>query len=428
MRQYFFVLGRNSTLSTAEIISVLNVRKISYSIKKLSPEICILSSNHSLDTNELMKTLGGTVKIGEILDEVGFDEDEVNFEKIFLASNLTSKYLPKREGKLHIGVSIYNAGGSNQYVAQLEKRLKEINLTIKENLKEKGARIGFVQIKGRVLSSVSVAKNSLLTQGAEFVLILSADKIMVGKTLAVQEFETFSFRDFFRPQKDKRSGIMPPKLARMMINLASINKNALLLDPFCGSGTILQEAIFLGFKNIIGCDISGKAISDTKENIDWLFKNFRYLNQSKFNLKLFSIDVRNISQKIPQNLVDAIITEPYLGPPMFKMPDLKTVERLLPQLSILYFDTFFQFAKIMKKGGKMVIIFPAFAIGSQIYFVPILEKIKTLGFKQCDIFPKELQNNPAINLTLRHSILYGGEEQFVKREILCFSFRTILDF
>lgn len=47
-----------------------------------------------------------------------------------------------------------------------------------------------------------------------------------------------------------------------------------ILDPFCGSGTILTEAMLINYKNLIGADISPKAINDTKKNIEWIIRNY----------------------------------------------------------------------------------------------------------------------------------------------------------
>lgn len=422
MNKYFFVLGRNSTLSIAEIISVLNLQNVNFSMELISSEIAVCKTNQDLKSDELIKTLGGTVKLGKILDEISFDETETKFYKIFSAENLLGRYFPQREGKMHFGVSLYNAGGDSQLLSQLEKQQKDIDLTVKDNFKKEDIKAGFVQIKDRFLSSVSVAKNKLITQGAEIVLILTPEKILIGKTLAVQEFEEFSLRDYFRPAKDKRSGIMPPKLARIMINLAKLGKNDTLLDPFCGSGTILQEAILLGIKNIIGNDISNKAITDTQKNIDWLFEKFSRFKRSDFNLKIIQNDAKILSEKLSSNSIDAIVTEPYLGPPMFRQPDLKEVERLLSELNRLYVKAFSQFAKILKSKGKIVIIFPAFEISGKYYFLPILDAIIALGFQQEHFFSEELREHPAISLTSRNSILYGGKEQFVKREIISYVF------
>lgn len=420
MQQYFFILGRNPALSYAELSSLLDHLVIKYSILHISSEAVVLETESMLENFNLMQKLGGIVKFGKILNEVGLEEDESKFENVFSTSNLTSGYLPKREGKMHLGMSIYNAGADYLYVTKLFDKLKDLNVSIKEKLKEKGIRIGFVQIKERFLSSVSVFKNDLLTKGVEIVVLVAGDKILVGKTLVVQEFGEFSFRDIGRPKIDKRSGIMPPKLARIMINLGAVEKNQVLLDPFCGSGTVLTEAVVLGYKNITGCDISFKAVADTRSNLDWLFGKFNWLNKSSYNINIFGQNVTSITEKISADSIGGIITEPYLGPPFFRKPDLLTIKKTISELTNLYIQAFTQFYRILRQTGRVVIIFPIFEEARKLYFLEILPQLKKIGFENIELIPLNFQSILRTYITDRKTILYGGNQQFAKREILVF--------
>lgn len=114
-------------------------------------------------------------------------------------------------------------------------------------------------------------------------------KQFVAVTLAVQDFEEYRFLDFGRPQRDMVSGSMPPKLAKIMLNLSGVKIDQAILDPFCGSGTMIQQALLLGFTNIVGSDASPKAVEDTKKNLNWLGSK---LNLKYSNLKCKSNSVR----------------------------------------------------------------------------------------------------------------------------------------
>lgn len=417
MQTLFFVLGKNPTLSTAEILSVLSKTKIPFDCLVISEEVLVISISDNVSTESLIKILGGTIKIGIILDEISYDDDEQIWEKVFYAENLEKNYFSKTEGKIHFGISIYDGGAENNYISGINNKLMSLNSTIKDNLRDKGIKAGFVRIKDRYISSVSVSKNQLLTKGMEIVLILTKEKVLVGKTQTVQEFESFSFRDYGRPQRNKRSGIIPPKLARMMINLSNCDESAILMDPFCGSGTIIQEAIILGYKNIIGLDISINAVNDTQKNIEWLFDNYPNLDRSRINVEILSSDVKLISNCIKGNSVDAIVTEPYLGPPLFKEPDENLIQRIIREVESLYLSAFQSFYKILKKDGKVVFVFPAFETYKNMRFVQILKEIEKLGFGRLDYFPETTGKNSTLRLTPRGTILYGSPEQFVKREI-----------
>ena len=119
------------------------------------------------------------------------------------------------------------------------------------------------------LSSVVVEQNKLTTaQGAEIVIVQFDKKLFLGKTIAVQPFKELSFRDYGRPARDDYSGMLPPKLAQIMLNLSGAKPADTILDPFCGSGTILTEAMLMGYQDLVGSDVSSKAIEDTGKNIN----------------------------------------------------------------------------------------------------------------------------------------------------------------
>lgn len=419
MFKYFFVLGRNHVLSVAEILAVFAKFQIKFNIISLAEEILVIETAVNIDCHKLNDTFGGVIKIGQILDESRFDESEEKFSSFFTADNLIGRYLSAATSKLHIGISLYDAGADKKFLRILERRLIEFNLQIKRTLRKKNLKVGFVRVKERNLSSVSVVKNKLLSQGVEIVLICTPDKIFMGKTLAVQDFELFGRRDVGRPYLDKRSGIIPTKLARIMINLSGVVEGA-LLDPFCGSGTIIQEAVALGIKKVTGADINSKAVGDTEKNLDWFFRNFPHYNQSSYNIKLIQTDVSVISQKIPENSIDTIVTEPFLSPPIYQNPDIKFISQQQMQLTDLYLKAFREFHKLLKKGASLIMIFPTFTTQNKIFFLEIFPKIMRLGFIQMNLFPGDVVTKYKLNLTARSTILYGGKTEFINREIVAF--------
>lgn len=417
MQTFFFILGRNPALSVAEIQSVLESEKIPYNVLNSTEEVLIISIESEFNISDLMKRLGGTIKIGKIFDEVEFEDEDTKFDQIISAENLTHKYLDIGKGKVHIGVSVYQAGGEEVYLSEIESRLKEINLKIKTNLKEKGIGVGFVQIKDRYLSSVSVEKNDLLTRGMEMVLLVTQSGILFGKTSAVQDFSSFSFRDYYRPGKDKKSGIMPPKLARMMINISGIGKEGILLDPFCGSGTILLEAVFLGIKNITGTDISDRAIADTNRNIDWIFTHFREVQRKDYDLSIRKTDIYRLSKHFPVQSCDAIVTEPFLGPPLSGRPNDQISAKILNSLLPLYKEALRQFSLVLKKGGTVVMICPAFETVRGYQLMDVFSYVKELGLVLEPLLPEKSQLK---DYTQRETILIGDKYSFLKREIIKF--------
>ena len=80
----------------------------------------------------------------------------------------------------------------------------------------------------------------------EIVVIKGHDKVFIGKTVAIQDIENYTKRDYERPARDAKTGMLPPKLAQIMINLGGLTKidhdqeethavQHTLYDPFCAA-------------------------------------------------------------------------------------------------------------------------------------------------------------------------------------------------
>jgi tRNA G10 N-methylase Trm11 len=346
--QYYFILGKNPILSKAEIEAVFELESIKYKLEKFQDKILILETSKDLDIELLNRRLGGTVKIGKILGHIS-DLHEVE-SKFF---NL----IKVKEGKLHFGFSLYPLAEKVNIKKKLQK-LRPIAMEIKRILREeKNLNSRWVVSKEPELSSVIVKKNQLLKYGSEICFFIAENDILVGQTLAVQLFEEFGERDFNRPGRDAVSGMLPPKLARIMINLAQADKKSLILDPFCGSGTVLQEALLMDYNNLIGFDNSEKAINDTQINLNWLKEKYE-VDIEKIKIK--QVDAIDLSKNLSAESIDFIITEPYLGPPLKGNETKAQIEKNIQELETLYLKVFEQFTKVLKYKGKVVMVIPEF--------------------------------------------------------------------
>ncbi|MFW5885258.1 MAG: TRM11 family SAM-dependent methyltransferase [Patescibacteria group bacterium] len=383
MKKYLFVLGSNQALSVAEILSRLN--PVEYVL--LEKRVLEAGFEEEIKSQEEIKQLGGVVKIARVLED--------NCANI--SENL-EKYLPeKSEGKFKFGLSVYGKiSGEN---------VKKIAMGAKQNLKSKGISCSWVESRGRNLSSVAVEQNKLISRGAEFILVKRKDKATLAKTEAVQPFKELSFRDYGRPARDSRSGMIPPKLVQIMLNVgAGRSRDKTLLDPFCGSGTILMEALLMGFEQVIGSDVSAKAISDTQENIQWLRKHF--LSEEEIPLELFNFDALKLSHQIGFESADIVVTEPYLGP----QSKIKSASKIKNELDRLYSQAIKELGKILKEGGVVVMIWPVFKSKRK----SVMLNPETGGFKMIQMLPRELN----LKTTKRGTIIYGRKGQRVWREIV----------
>lgn len=404
MPQYFFILGQNRNLSIAEIAGKF-AHPVDFIRAELANEALIVELKKELNPALMLNGLGGAVKIGEILKPID------NLKQL-MAKEALAIFSFKNKKKIFFGFSHYGFLNDSKFKSQIQK----LALAFKKELKEQGIASRWVTSKEARLSSVVVKKNRLLEQGAEIIFIQVRNILYLGRTLAVQKFADYSFRDYGRPARDQVSGMLPPKLAKIMINLAKVPKSALILDPFCGSGTILSEAALLGYQNLIGADISQRAIEDSKANLKWLKENYKFQIS---NFKLLNINVRNLSQEIAADSIDAVVTEPYLGPTK-PLRSEEEARKAIAELSELYLETFQEFKKFLKPQAKIVIILPIFKVKNKFFQLLILDEIRKLGFKTEPFLPSFWPPD-LIKTTARGSIIYSRPGQYVLREVFVFT-------
>lgn len=392
MNLYGFILGTNHSLCKVEICTVLKNKGIDFKIIEASEEILMIETKDELNLD--INDFGSTAKLVRFYPKL---EDIV----AELANNIKS---------ITFGVSVVNGGGKFKQLNELYYSSNSIGREVMAEFKAYGIKSGFLPIKDRNLSTVSVNENLLKEKGFELILVSAKDKIYYGKTLSVQDYEGYSKRDFGRPERDDKSGMVPPKIAKMMINLASVDKKAKLLDPFCGGGTFLQEEILLGYENVFGSDLDIKAVERSKKNLDWMFPNK--------NISVSSVDVLKLSQRFKD--IDAIITEPFLGSERLHVMSRDQVFRERQKLEIFYAEFFGELKKVLKPTGKIVIILPVIRYKNEFLYLDILDKIRKMGFerqKYCD-----QERELGLNLSDRGTIVYYRPQQTVSREILIFSY------
>lgn len=359
---YSFILGRVPELSLAELKCVLSVQT-SFTVIESSAHFFVIETPVPLDTIKLMNILGGTIKIGEGL--AVFSDTKCVTEQI--AQTLINRAV--NEQKIYFGVSAYSPLPLNLNSYRLGLEIK----TILKKTFNRSSRL--VSSHETTLSSVVVATNKLLSsRGAELQIFFIHNKLYVARTSAVQNFAEFSKRDYERPAADPKSGMLPPKVARIMLNLARVKIGEILLDPFCGSGTIIMEAAILHPRNkLYGSDVSKQAIQNTLKNFNWLKQRYPLAGQ---NLSLFQNSIETFETKLQPHSIDAIITEPYLGPPLRGATNKTTLDGILKSLNPLYETILSVFNTLLKSRGCVVMVWPVFAHQKNWLELPAFSMIK----------------------------------------------------
>ncbi len=394
----FLIPGSHPSLSLAELFAVAGDND--YSL--CSEEAFLVETNR--DPAELQERLGGFVKTGTVVGELPRYNQQTAVAALL---PLITAAAEGSEGKITFGISVYELGNKGM-AAQVGRDRQRIGLELKKALKELGRPVRYVDSKERDLSAVIVRENGILETGGDWCLITGSDRVYIGKTAATQDYKEWGRRDFGRPAADAVSGMLPPKIARLMVNLAGVEPtDATLLDPFCGSGTVLMEASVIGVGKLIGQDIETKAVADTQKNMEWVGAE----------ADVSQGDAQTISTRVLKESVDLVVTEPYLGPPRKQKLTQEELTKALRDLTKLYDTAFASLYKVLKPGGRCVISFPVFEGETARVFMPMKAALEKMGFTVLPIVP---ESAPSIlrERTPNGGLLYRRPDAFVSRDIV----------
>lgn len=400
------MLGRALDLCRAEFESISSFASLTRTT--VFDRIAFADGPDDVSLSRLMNTAGGIIKAGSVIQRFDALDNEILLDAL-------STYISKNFShytKVSVGLSVYGT---------LSFSTRDILPELKKRFKSSGTSLRYILGDFKDLSSVQVEKQRLLdTDGVEFVIVSNESGIYLCRTAFVQPFEEWSDVDYGRPGRDPHSGMLPPKVARMMLTLGigALERNAQLsreaapfvFDPFCGSGTVLTEAMRLGMR-VGGSDISPKAIEDTQHNVEWLLsrKNgflletilpFSAASSEEVKAEIFVSEVAHIERILGKNTVDLIVTETYLGPAFEQEPTPGKFERIVKGLEKLYIGAFKSMAQVLKPGGVLVFAEPEYYIYGKSFSVGIIDKAARFGYT--------LSSKP---------IVYKREKAFVGRKI-----------
>ena len=387
---YLAVLGRQSEISIAELEALFD------DVRKKNDFLA------SFDSKEVpnIDRLGGSMKLAEKLDMKPLD---------YLAK------LP--EGKITVGISDYSKKASRKTASMEALKLKKI-------LVRHGRSVRVVENKDAVLSTATSLHNGLSGKNERKVEFIKVDDDWY-KVIGVQDIDAYAKRDRTRPARDAKVGMLPPKLAQILINLCGpLKPGSTVLDPFCGTGVVLQEALLMGYR-AYGTDLSERMIEYSSKNLEWLSeKNFflghfggydrelglwarddgseRPVSQKKCFFSLNQGDATSFQWEQP---IDAVACEGYLGKPMSKVPTEMELKEQKQECGAIVTGFLKNLAGQIKTGTPVVIAVPAWLCGDGTYFrLNILDEIDKLGYN--------------VNNKSREGLIYCREKQIVARDIL----------
>ena len=388
--KYVAIAGRQPLISLAEIQALydkaarlVGKKLVFFKIdeddgKNISPDI---------------NRLGGSLKLGRFFD--------TDFSKLvkFLAT-------AHPEGKITLGISDF----SKQKKSGLAKQK---SMELKRNLARMGRSARVITSNEPEISSATAHHNQLGEKAGCFEIFLIDREIYLS--LGTQNITAYTERDQARPARDAKVGMLPPKLAQILINLCGkLPEEARVLDPFCGTGVVLQEAAIMGYVPY-GTDLNERMVEYSKKNLSWLFNEH---NQKRFKILpdliqkkdqiLNAISVGDATSFTWEGEIDAVAFEGYLGAPMSKPPvdiKFKTEKAKCREIAIGFLKNI---TPQIKSGTPVVMALPAWLRENGKYAgLNILDEIQEMGY-----------NFEKFQDLSQSDLLYYREGQIVAREII----------
>ena len=428
-KDYVFIPGKNWKLSLAELVSFLENAKIPFAVREFSREFFAVNGMANAD-DFTIDNFGGIIKIGvvkgvvqtEVLKRFFVRKDKTAKNQIresISSSGFAAQVLSKAIGKPFFGVSVYCTDRSLRGLSYRVQRF--VGSSIKDELETLGARSDFMGFSGErmfpQLTHVEVLKKQLIEKEAEMILSVGREQTLIATTTAVHNPFEFQKRDVGKPI-ERRIFAMPPRLARIMVNLAGCKPSKTFLDPFCGVGTILLEAL-LTRARVVGVDLNPWCIRAAKENLEWLTREYEL---GEVDFAVFQGDARKLSPRLRN--VDCIATEPDLGPALRQIPTVAYASKIFAKLEPMYLGFMEDAYKVLNSKGRLVIVTPFFQTRSgEPIATRFTEKVEQIGFKRVFPFKKEFfakENETERNLLCMTSFVDIGERHKTGREIHIF--------
>jgi precorrin-6B methylase 2 len=230
----------------------------------------------------------------------------------------------------------------------VEDDYEELVRSLLDGLREAGFRkVRLLRPRGDELLSEQVVSR----QALDVVAFPYHNGFGLGPTAWVPDSVSMKQRGTMKPTPHPDIA-MSPRLARTLVNLADLKQGQTLLDPFCGSGTILIEAHAKSLR-CLGLDSRASRVQQARENLRWSAGG---ISDRGYDIR--KGDARETSRLLRGTRVDAIVTEPLLLPKLDARPKTQTAEVMVDEAAEVYNDALASMADSIDPDGRIVVVVP----------------------------------------------------------------------
>lgn len=384
---YITILGRQPALGMAELEQLYG----SSSVRWFSDQTALVES----DTFDFER-LGGTQKAGRVVNELRGDWRRVSMKLVSAYAHAWANHT----GKITLGISAYGFDISPRDV-------QKTGIILKAKLKAQGVSLRLIPNAEPALNTAASHHNKLGLSDNHvelFVVRAGNGNVVIAESVGAQNITALAARDQERPKRDAFVGMLPPKLARMMVNMSAgalKSEDATVLDPFCGTGVILQEASLLGY-DVYGSDLSEKMVDYSTINLKWLQDKHRLAN----DVQVEQGDAT--THQWTASVISAIACETYLGQPFSAPPSPAKLTEVRGNCDHIISTFLKNIAKQLDSGTPLCVAVPAWrSAEGTVTHLPLIARINSLGYRQTPL--THVRNE---------QLLYYREDQIVARELL----------
>lgn len=217
-----------------------------------------------------------------------------------------------------------------------------------DGLKEEGLRkVRLLRPRGNELFSEDILSRKAL----DVVAFPYHEGIAVGPTVWVPDSASMRQRGTQRPAP-RPDIALSPRFAKTLVNLADLAPGQTILDPFCGSGTILVEGLKMSLR-CLGLDARASLVQEARENLRWFAGG-----ASNRGYDVRKGDARDLPRMLRGTKVDAVVTEPLLLPRLDARPRTSTARSMLEDAARVYNDALASMAEVIQSEGRIVMVVP----------------------------------------------------------------------